>query len=163
MASGQIVGIYVAAVKDAALVGYQKVSVRAGRGIEGDRYFSNSGKNRSNYKGQPDWEITLIEAEVIDAFNQRTGNQFHHSNFRRNLVTRDIRLNDLVGKEFQIGDTRFYGVQLCEPCAKLQKRLGVKIFPDLVNKGGLRAQIRSNGVVSMDQFITVQDEANRLK
>jgi len=54
-------------------------------------------------------------------------------------------------------------VQLCEPCAKLQKRLGVKIFPDLVNKGGLRAQIRSNGVVSMDQFITVQDEANRLK
>ena len=72
MASGQIVGIYVAPVKDAALMGYQKVSVRAGKGIEGDRYFSNSGKNRSNYKGQPDWEITLIEAEVIDSFNQRT-------------------------------------------------------------------------------------------
>lgn len=158
MASGQIVGIYVAPVKDAAIMGYQKVSVRAGKGIEGDRYFSNSGKNRSNYKGQPDWEITLIEAEVIDAFNQRTGNKFHHSDFRRNLVTRDIRLNDLVGKEFQIGDTRFYGVQLCEPCAKLQKRLGVKIFPDLVNKGGLRAQIRSSGVISMDQVISAQEE-----
>jgi MOSC domain-containing protein YiiM len=159
MASGQIVGIYVAAVKDAVLMGYQKVSVRAGKGIEGDRYFSNTGKNRSNYKGQPDWEITLIEAEVIDSFNQRTGNQFHHSDFRRNLVTRDIRLNDLVGKEFQIGDTRFYGVQLCEPCAKLQKRLGVKIFPDLVNKGGLRAQIRSSGVISMEQAISAQKDA----
>jgi len=159
MAEGQIVGIYVAPVKDAAVMGYQKVSVRAGKGIEGDRYFTNTGKNRSNYKGQPDWEITLIEEEVIDSFNQRTGNQFHHSDFRRNLVTRDIRLNDLVGKEFQIGDTRFFGVQLCEPCAKLQKRLGVRILPDLVNKGGLRAQIRSNGVIAMDQVITAGEDA----
>ena len=159
MAEGQIVGIYVAPVKDAAVMGYQNVSVRAGKGIEGDRYFTNTGKNRSNYKGQPDWEITLIEEEVIDSFNQRTGNQFHHSDFRRNLVTRDIRLNDLVGKEFQIGDTRFFGVQLCEPCAKLQKRLGVRILPDLVNKGGLRAQIRSNGVIAMDQVITAGEDA----
>lgn len=157
IAKGQIIGIYVAPVKDAAAMGYQKVSVRAGKGIEGDRYFSNSGKNRSNYKGQPDWEITLIEAEVIDSFNQRTGNKFHHSDFRRNLVTRGIRLNDLIGKEFQIGGISFYGVQLCEPCSKLQKRLGVRILPDLVNKGGLRAQIRSNGVVSMDQAITVKE------
>lgn len=159
MASGRIVGIYVAPIKDAAVMGYQKISVRAGKGIEGDRYFSNSGKNRSNYKGQPDWEITLIEAEVIDAFNQSTGNKFHHSDFRRNLVTRDIRLNDLVGKEFRIGDISFYGVQLCEPCAKLQKRLGVRILPDLVNQGGLRAQIRSNGVISMDQAISAREDA----
>ena len=140
-------------------MGYQKISVRAGKGIEGDRYFSNSGKNRSNYNGQPDWEITLIEAEVIDAFNQSTGNKFHHSDFRRNLVTRDIRLNDLVGKEFRIGDISFYGVQLCEPCAKLQKRLGVRILPDLVNQGGLRAQIRSTGVISMDQAISAREDA----
>ncbi len=154
MARGQLVEIYVAPVKDAAVMGYQKVSLRAGKGIEGDRYFSTTGKNRSSYKGQPDWEITLIEAEVIDAFNQRSGNNFHYSDFRRNLITRNIRLNDLVGKEFQIGDTRFYGVQLCEPCAKLQRRLGVRILPDLVNQGGLRAQIRSNGVISVDQVIS---------
>lgn len=156
MAEGQIVGIYVAPVKDAAVMGYQKVSVRAGKGIEGDRYFTNTGKNRSNYKGQPDWEITLIEAEVIESFNHSSGHKFHHSDFRRNLITRDIRLNDLVGKEFQIGDTRFFGVQLCEPCAKLQKRLGVRILPDLVGKGGLRAQIRSNGVVSINQAISAK-------
>ena len=158
MASGQIVGIYVAPVKDAVVMGYQKASVRAGKGIEGDRYFSNTGKNRSSYKGQPDWEITLIEAEVIESFNQRSGNKFHHSDFRRNLITRDIRLNDLVGKEFKIGDVSFYGVQLCEPCAKLQRRLGVRILPDLIGKGGLRAQIRSNGVISMDQAMTVMEK-----
>lgn len=159
MAEGQIVGIYVAPVKDAAVMGYQKVSVRAGKGIEGDRYFTNTGKNRSNYKGQPDWEITLIEAEVIESFNHSSGHKFHHSDFRRNLITRDIRLNDLVGKEFQIGDTRFFGVQLCEPCAKLQKRLGVRILPDLVGKGGLRAQIRSNGVVSINQAISAREDS----
>jgi MOSC domain-containing protein YiiM len=119
--------------------------VRAGKGIVGDRYYSETGKNRSNYKGQPDWEITLVEAEAIEEFNANTGNQFHESDLRRNLVTRNIRLNDLVGKHFQINGTKFYGVQLCEPCASLQKRLGVRILPDLVGRGGLRAQILGNG------------------
>ena len=158
MASGEIVGSYVAPVKYAAVMGYQQVFLKAGKGIEGDRYFSATGKNRSSYQGQPDWEITLIEAEVIDAFNQSTGHKFHHSDFRRNLVTQNIRLNALVGKEFQIGDISFYGVQLCEPCAKLQRRLGVRILPDLVNKGGLRAQIRSSGVISMGQAITARED-----
>jgi|TARA_B110000879_G_scaffold156837_1_gene202564 MOSC domain-containing protein YiiM len=157
MNQGQIVGIYVAPVKDGAAMGHKKVSLRAGKGIEGDRYFTNTGKNRSNYKGQPDWEITLIELEVVESFNQRSGNNFHESDFRRNLVTQNIRLNDLVGKEFQIGDVSLYGVQLCEPCAKLQRRLGVRILPDLVNQGGLRAQIRSNGVISVGQNIVASN------
>ena len=158
MSAGEVVGIYVAAVKDAPVMGYGKVSVRAGKGIEGDRYFSNSGKNRSHFNGQPDWEITLIESEVIAAFNQRSGNNFHESDFRRNLVTRDIRLNDLMGKNFTIGGIDFYGVQLCEPCAKLQRLLGVKILPDLVHQGGLRAQIRGNGVISVgDQVVANAD------
>ena len=160
MTEGQVVGIYVAAVKNAAAMGYQKVSLRAGKGIEGDRYFSHSGKNRSNYRGQPDWEVTLIESEVIESFNQRSGTNFHHSDFRRNLVTRDLRLNNLVGKEFKIGGVSLYGVQLCEPCAKLQKRLGVRILPDLVNKGGLRAQIRSSGVISVGETISADKDSD---
>ncbi|MDG2502650.1 MAG: hypothetical protein P8M77_09700 [Porticoccaceae bacterium] len=154
MASGQITGIYIAPKKGANMSGHQQVSVRAGKGIEGDRFFSNTGKNRSNYKGQPDWEITLIESEVITAFNQDTGNKFHDSDFRRNLVTEGIRLNDLVGKTFQIKGVTFYGVQLCEPCAGLQKRLAVKILPALVGKGGLRAQIRGNGLVAVGDSIS---------
>ena len=153
MTTGCIKGIYIASQKGANVSGHQKVSVRAGKGIEGDRYFSTTGKNRSNYKGQPDWEITLIESEVIAAFNQDTDNKFHDSDFRRNLVTEGIRLNDLVGKTFQINGVSFYGVQLCEPCAGLQKRLAVKILPALVGKGGLRAQIRGNGLVGIGDSI----------
>jgi MOSC domain-containing protein YiiM len=145
MSEGIIAAIYVAAEKGAGVSGYNSVAVRAGKGIVGDRYYSETGKNRSNYKGQPDWEITLVEAEAIEEFNANTGNQFHESDLRRNLVTRNIRLNDLVGKHFQINGTKFYGVQLCEPCASLQKRLGVRILPDLVGRGGLRAQILGNG------------------
>ena len=98
MSVGNILGIYVAPAKGAGVMGHQKVSLRAGKGIEGDRYFSQTGKNRSNYKGQPDWEITLIESEVIESFNREQGHSFHESDFRRNLVTLGIRLNDLVGK-----------------------------------------------------------------
>ena len=154
MTEGRVKGIYIAPKMGANVSGHQKISVRAGKGIEGDRYFSNTGKNRSNYKGQPDWEITLIESEVIEAFNHDTGNKFHESDFRRNLVTEGIRLNDLVGKTFNINGVSFYGVQLCEPCASLQKRLAVKILPDLIGKGGLRAQIRGVGLLNVGDAIS---------
>lgn len=153
MTEGTVKGIYIAHKMGANVSGHQKVSVRAGKGIEGDRYFSNTGKNRSHYQGQPDWEITLIESEVIADFNKSTGNKFHESDFRRNLVTEGIRLNDLVGKTFEINGTSFYGVQLCEPCASLQKRMAVKILPALIGKGGLRAQIRGNGLVCIGDVI----------
>ena len=154
MTEGRVKGIYIAPKMGANVSGHQKVSVRAGKGIEGDRYFTNTGKNRSNYKGQPDWEITLIESEVIEAFNQDTGNKFHESDFRRNLVTEGIRLNDLVGKTFKINGISFYGVQLCEPCASLQQRIAVKILPDLIGKGGLRAQIRGVGLLNVGDAIS---------
>ena len=157
MTVASILGIYIAPSKGAGVMGYKKVSLRAGKGIEGDRYFSQTGKNRSNYKGQPDWEITLIESEVIEAFNQQKGHSFHESDFRRNLVTQGIGLNDLVGKTFTINNVSFYGVQLCEPCASLQRRLAVSILPELIGKGGLRAQIRSNGVIAVgDKLSSVE-------
>ena len=124
MAKGQIIGIYVAPAKDAGVMGYQKVSVRAGKGIEGDRYFTNTGKNRSNYKGQPDWEITLIEAEVIESFNQDSGNGFHHSDFRRNLITRDIRLNDLVGKDSRLVVLAFTVFRSASPALNFRESSG---------------------------------------
>jgi len=154
MTEGRVKGIYIAPKMGANVSGHQKISVRAGKGIEGDRYFSNTGKNRSNYKGQPDWEITLIESEVIVAFNQDTGNKFHESDFRRNIVTEGVRLNDLVGKTFNINGVSFFGVQLCEPCASRQKRLAVKILPDLIGKGGLRAQIRGVGLLNVGDAIS---------
>ena len=153
MAVGTIDGIYIAAQNGDLIQGHKQVAVKAGKGIVGDRYYSETGNNRSSYKGEPDWEITLIEAEVVEAFNRSEGHQFHVSDFRRNLVTRDVELNKLVGKRFSISGTLFYGVQLCEPCASLQQRLGVSILPELVGKGGLRAQILSNGVLTVGDSV----------
>ena len=153
MSAGQVKGIYVAGTSGAGISGHQMVSLKAGKGIVGDRYYSETGKNRSHYKGEPDWEITLIESEELEAFNSAGGHKFHESDFRRNLVTEGIRLNDLVGKRFNINGVIFYGVQLCEPCASLQRRLGVRILPDMIGKGGLRAQIHGIGVISVGDSI----------
>ncbi|MFT6043999.1 MAG: MOSC domain-containing protein YiiM, partial [Porticoccaceae bacterium] len=93
MTDKSVSGIYIATAAGGPMSGHGSVSIKAGKGIEGDRYFSQTGKNRSSYRGQPDFEITLIESEVIDAFNKKTGNKFHESDFRRNLVTKGVRLN----------------------------------------------------------------------
>ena len=146
-------GIYIASANGGPMSGHNSVSIKAGKGIEGDRYFSKTGNNRSTYRGQPDFEITLIESEVIDAFNQETGNKFHESDFRRNLVTKGVRLNDLEGKDFTVNGIKMFGVRLCEPCASLQRRLATSILPELVGKGGLRALIKSNGIVRLGDLV----------
>ena len=70
MTQQQVVGIYIASQFGGLMSGHNSISVKAGRGIVGDRYFSDSGSNRSSYKGQPDFEITLIESEVVSRFNE---------------------------------------------------------------------------------------------
>ena len=153
MSSKTITGIYTAPAMGGSMMGHAKVSLKAGKGIVGDRYYSETGKNRSTYKGQPDFELTLIESEVIERFNKQSGNSFHESDFRRNLITKGVRLNDLEGQYFTINGISLYGVRLCEPCASLQRRLGVSILPELVGKGGLRAQVRGSGILSVgDSF-----------
>ena len=148
MLDKSITGIYIAPKWGGSMTGHAKVALKAGKGIVGDRYYSETGKNRSTYKGQPDFELTLIESEVIEIFNKETGNSFHESDFRRNLITKGVRLNDLEGQYFTINGISLYGVRLCEPCASLQRRLGVSILPELVGKGGLRAQVRGSGILS---------------
>lgn len=94
-----------------------------------------------------DFEVTLIETEEIYSFNKKTGLAYEASAFRRNLVTSGIRLNDLVGKEFSVGEARLYGVRLCEPCGYLAGLLGERIMDHMVHKAGLRAVIRRSGRV----------------
>ncbi|HIG67944.1 MAG TPA: sulfurase [Porticoccaceae bacterium] len=149
MSSKTITGIYIAPTMGGFMTGRAKIALKAGKGIVGDRYYSETGRNRSTYKGQPDFELTLIESEVIESFNKGNGNSFHESDFRRNLITKGVRLNDLEGQYFTINGISLYGVRLCEPCASLQRRLGVSILPELVGKGGLRAQVRGSGILSV--------------
>src|SRR4030095_1145114 len=117
-----------------------------GKGIEGDRYFGGIG-TFSPHPQKPDYEITLVEKEKIDAFARETGFAFTAFHARRNLVTEGVDLNALAGREFLIGEVRIRGVRLCEPCSYLARMTFPETLRGLVHRGGLRAQIVSEGTI----------------
>lgn len=128
-----------------------EIDLVAGKGIKGDRNF-----DRSQWPGQ---NITFIELEEINTFNQRFSQQISLSDTRRNVITEGVRLNDLVGQIFRIGDVSFKGVELCEPCStlgallqndSLSKKAVVKAF---THKAGLRADVLSDGQISVGMQI----------
>lgn len=131
-------------------------AVRAvpGAGLEGDRYFTGSG-TFSPQPQKPDFELTLIEREQIEHFAQESGLPFNAASARRNIVTEGIALNDLVGREFLIGEVRLRGIRLCEPCNYLAKISFPEALKGLVRRGGLRAQILTEGVLRVGDPIRV--------
>lgn len=146
---GIIESIFISANAGGEVLSQSSVKLEAGRGIVGDRYYLFKGTYSKKLEKSHDFEITLIEREEIDAFNQATGLDYGTGVFRRNLVTRDIRLNDLVGKEFSIRDVKFKGIRLCEPCAYLSGLLGPEFIDLMVHKAGLRAQILVDGSIEV--------------
>ena len=126
---------------------HQTVRVVAGAGIEGDRYFAR--------KDEPGQNVTFIEAEEIESFFAEQQRSADLSATGRNIITRGVRLNDLVGTEFLVGTVRFRGVELCEPCLGLGQALATpatppaKVVKRLVHRGGLRADALSSGEVAV--------------
>jgi MOSC domain-containing protein YiiM len=125
-----------------------------GKGLEGDRYYHGVG-TFSPHPQKPDFEITLVEREKIDAFARESGLAFTPAQARRNLVTEGVDLNALVGREFLVGNVRIRGLRLCEPCAYLAKTTYPETLRGLAHKGGLRAQIVSEGIISVGDQILV--------
>jgi hypothetical protein len=117
-------------------------------GLEGDRYFAGVG-TWSDYPVQGGKDLTLIEAEVLEAVGL-SGREA-----RRNLVTRGIRLNGLVGRRFRVGEIECYGDRLCEPCTHLEDLTGVRVAT-LARRGGLRADILSDGVISVGDLVAME-------
>jgi len=138
--------IYTSPASGGTQIEQASVELVAGSGIRGDRYFG-----RHNEPGQ---NVTLIEAEEVEAFLEAQGRRHDLGVTHRNLVTRGVRLNELVGKEFMVGTVRMLGVELCEPCLGLGKMLACEavsagaVVKQLVRRAGLRADVLSGGVVS---------------
>lgn len=135
----------------------KEVELIAGKGIVGDRYYLKTGTFSEQLAGLPDAELTLIELEEIEAFETTTKLGYVGADFRRNIVTSGVRLNDLVGKTFFIGDVELEGIRLCEPCAHLAKLLSMEIMEHMVHKTGLRAAIKSSGSISTVSLIRIED------
>jgi MOSC domain-containing protein YiiM len=119
------------------------VEVLTDQGPRGDRYFLAEPAKR------PDGaDLTLIEAEALEAFTAETGIALSHQESRRNVLTRGIRLNDLVGKRFRVGGVECLGVELCEPCEHLQGLTRPGVLRGMVHRAGLRADVTASGTIA---------------
>src|SRR5918992_1495298 len=118
MFKGEVVSIHIAPDEGDATHAVDEIRAVAGRGLEGDRYFNHSGK--FSHKENPGREVTLIESEAIDALGRDYGIELELGDSRRNLVTRGVPLNHLVGREFKVGEVVLRGIKLCDPCSYLE-------------------------------------------
>jgi MOSC domain-containing protein YiiM len=150
MFEGKVIAINIAAAAEVPMQSVDEARAVPGRGLEGDRYFDQKG---TFSKPQPDRELTLIEAEAIEALKRELGVDYGLGDSRRNVVTRGVPLNHLIDKEFWIGEVKARGLRLCEPCSHLQKLSHEKVLPGLVHRGGLRAQILSEGTIRVGEPI----------
>ena len=153
MWQGTVESIYIATRAAKPTQSVTEIRALPGKGLEGDRYATQQG---TFSKPKPEHELTLIEAEAIEAAARDYQVQLAPGEARRNVVTRGVPLNHLVGKEFSIGDVRVRGIRLCEPCDHLQKLTGRSVIKSLLHRGGLRAQILSEGKIGVGSVVSPQ-------
>jgi hypothetical protein len=146
VAHGTVEGIWIAAAAGKPAQGLPAVQALAGRGLAGDRHVTGTGTFPS---GLPGSALTLIEAEVCESFEPPLRPDEH----RRNLVTRGVGLNGLVGRDFMIGEVRCRGMRLCEPCKVAENYAARPILRALIHRGGLRADILEDGQIRVGDRI----------
>ncbi|REK47752.1 MAG: MOSC domain-containing protein [Proteobacteria bacterium] len=126
------------------------IEVLANKGVVGDRHFDEY--------NDPYNQLTLIEAENIDYYNTLYGLDISYKDFRRNIVTKGIQLNDLIGKKLKIGEVEVEGVDLCRPCRHLTEVLNQpNVLKEFLRRGGLRCQILSSSKISINDEIKILD------
>ena len=126
----------------------ESIEVVASKGIIGDRYFQD-------FNGDTE-QITIIESENIDYYNSTFNTKYKYLEFRRNIVTKDIKLNDLVGKIIQVGKIKLKVNDLCRPCKELQVKLGQNnIIKEFLIRGGLRCEILTSGTIKVGDEIKI--------
>jgi len=143
---GKVHKIGISKNKGNQIIEMNEVELIKGKGIVDDRHFKNN--------NQKECQITLIEVENIDNYNKKSGTNIPAVNFRRNIVTKNIRLNELLKKEFFLGNVKLKAHDLCRPCKYLQESLNQNnIIKEFLQTGGLRCEILSNGKIFVDDII----------
>jgi MOSC domain-containing protein YiiM len=153
--TGRIEAIHLATIGGGLMRPVDRVRAVAGVGLDGDRYAAGIG----TYSPDPrsDRQLTLIEAEEIEALASRDGIVLEPGETRRNVTTRGIRLNDLVGRRFRVGEIEAEGIRLCEPCQGLTDRIGKPILKPLAHRAGLRAVILTDGEIAVGDEVVALD------
>ena len=153
MSSGSLLAIAISSDAKQPLETVNEVEALPGKGLRGDRYAEVKGAFQSGGEIKPSQEVSLIEAEAIEAVVRDYDLEISHADTRRNLLTLGVALNHLVGKMFQIGEVTLRGVKLCEPCGYLESLTCEGIEQALKHRGGLRAQIVSGGTIRVGDAI----------
>ena len=146
--TGRVEGIFIADTHGELPQPVDRVRALAGGGLVGNRYFFADGD------APPGTAITLIAAEAVEAFVAETGIEVTAAETRRNVMTRGIDVNALVGKRFRIGDVECVGVELCEPCVGLESMTKPGVLKGLVHRAGLNADVLNDGDIAVGDSVT---------
>ncbi|MFL6001613.1 MAG: MOSC domain-containing protein [Nocardioides sp.] len=154
---GTAVAIAIATEATGPMQSLEQARALAGRGLDGDRYAAKAGTFTPASDTARGYDLTLIEAEVLDELSLPGGATLEYLDARRNIVTRGVDLNALVGRRFRIGDVECLGQRLCEPCSHLERLTGSGVLRALIHRGGLRADILSDGQIQVGSAIEPVD------
>ena len=143
--NGEVVSIQVSEKAGFPMIAVKEARAVVRRGLEGDRHFNQLG----TYSDRPDAgrEVTLIESEAIEALERDLQIKLDAKDSRRNIVTKGVPLNHLVGRRFVVGDVGLRGISLCEPCSYVESLTVKGVKNGLLHRGGLRAQILNSGTI----------------
>lgn len=146
--TGSVEAVHIVTVRGETPLALDSVEAVAGKGLINDVYFEvmRGGKLR------PDKAITFIAIEELEAAEAR-GMVWAPGESRRNITTRGVPLNDLIGKRFRVGEVLVEGSELCEPCAKLEKWTGKPVLAEMMGRSGLRAYILEGGHIRIGDAI----------
>ena len=153
--AGKVEGIFITPDAARPMISIDEVKAVAGEGLEGDRYFTKSG-TWSDREG-PQRQVTLFEREAIEALARDYEMDVDGADTRRNIMVTGVALNHLVDREFKVGDATLRGIKLCEPCKHLERVSGRALRKPLVHRGGLNAEIVSDGLIRVGDEISVPD------
>ena len=143
---GKVLEIGITNTKGSQIESVKQAQALKGKGLVDDR------KSREN--NEKHCQITLIEIENINYFNKISKSNISAVEFRRNIITENIALNDLVGKEFFVGEVKLKAHDLCRPCKYLQEKLKQSNFiKEFLHKGGLRCEILTDGKINVGDII----------
>ena len=143
---GKVVHIGIVNIKGNRIQNVNVVEAIKGKGLLNDRKFEENNQNER--------QVTLIEIENINHFNKISKTNIPAVDFRRNIITKNIKLNDLLDKEFFVGNVKLKAHDLCRPCKYLQEKLKQENFiKEFLHTGGLRCEIMSSGKISIGDLI----------
>jgi MOSC domain-containing protein YiiM len=150
---GTVEAIAVASTATGPMQLVEEAQALAGCGLEGGRYAAKAGTFTPRAGGGGGYDLTLIQAEVLDELLLTEDRRLGYAEARRNVITRDVDLNALVGRRFRVGDVECFGQRFCEPCAHLERLTTKGVLRGLIHRGGLRADVLTDGRIGIGSAI----------